>query len=352
MNNYSVYPLTPSSVERRKDEIVSLWNTNLSGNFVSRFDWFYKQNVCGFPETFIAEYTETGQVVGSNSLAPFYIKAFGKRIKIGVAVDFMIKQQFRVFGPALAIQKTILASIEKSDLNFVFAYPNKAAKGVFLRSGYEVIGEVNYLTKILKFRHKIKKLSGNNIIYNLLSRLIDYAMEGIERIIRNVCGNDYYTEQLKECDERVDALLKTFSNQREIVADKDSKYLNWRYSRNQAKDYFFFYLINKKNKLLEGYIVYCQEDQHITVWDIAFLRKKSMCVMLNEFSAHARKIGGNSISLTYLGDETLSKDLRINLFFNRKSNRCCVCYLNGGVVDRGEILNISNWLIFDGDLDL
>jgi hypothetical protein len=358
MKNYKIIEADPDSsidsLTKYYEDILNLWKNNLSDASDERFRWLYKHNSAGRTRTWLAIDEKDNEVVGCNSLYPRYICKNGERLKIGIAIDFAINKEHRVFGPALKIQRKITDNIRNAGFDFAFTWPNEASKGVFFRAGYRILGEARNWVKVLKAEPQIVKYIRIPLIPKISGYFIDKVLSFLDFIFIVRAPENLATETSKVCDSRFDELWKRGKLNYKIIGEKSSDYLNWRYASCKIEQYMFFCLVDKKSRVLRGYLVYSIKKNIATIWDLFTINNDDIVYLLSKFIVQMRKEKSSSISITCLENNHFEKIIKSLIFFKRASKRTCAIFLDKDCLEKEQkfILDKNNWFILDGEMDL
>lgn len=343
-----------NSIAKHSKDILTLWKNNLSGASGRRFHWLYDENPAGGAWTWLAADEGDKKIVGCNSLYPRYICKNGERLKIGIAVDFAINKEHRVFGPALKIQRAITNSVRKAGFDFSFAWPNETSKGVFLRAGYSILGEAGNWVKPLRTKPQLLKYVKVHFIAEVLGYFIDKSLRLLDSALLIKLPKHLISETLKASDKRFDALWEQGKGNYRIVEEKRSDYLNWRYADYNAEPYLFFCLTEKIGRALRGYLVYSVKDGIARIWDLFAADNRGISRILSEFIRQMSKSNINSISITYLENDFLKKIIKLHNFHKRITARTCAVFVDASYPQDGRklILDKNNWFLLEGEMDL
>lgn len=358
MKHYRITEVSPDSAKDsialcRKD-ILNLWKNNLSGSSEERFNWLYKENPAGGVWTWMAVDEDNNKTVGCNSLYPRYICKRGERLKIGIAVDFAINKEHRVFGPALKIQRAITSGVRKAGFAFSFAWPNDASKGVFLRAGYKILGEAGNWVKPLKTAPQLLRYIKIPFLAKMLGYFADKSLWLMDCLFLVNLPWHLTCEILKISDKRFDALWERGKTTYSIAEEKHSSYLNWRYTDCKAEPFQFFCLTAKESRELKGYLVYSIQNNIAKIWDLFAADNQEIAYLISEFIRQMRALKINSISITYLENGYLRGIIRRHNFSKRATTRACMVFIDANYPenDREFILDKNNWFLLEGDMDL
>lgn len=355
MANYTIIQVNPVEIDKYKDIIIGLWKINLSNGSDERFEWLYHKNPAGSAVTWLAKDEKTGEFVGCNSLYPREVRINGKIYKMGIAIDFAVNKNYRVFGPALQIEKTITANSKAAGFDFLFAWPSPSSTGVFIRAGYNVLGEVDSFVKLLRTKDKLLKVVKIPLFADLLAFFADCFLGVLPDLRYRLTKPGYFKgEIVKICGSEFDILWNQVKDDNEIKTDKSSTYLNWRYTHNNTEQYSFFSLIDKRDNTIKGFIVYSLKDKAVLVWDWVALKREYLDYLLSEFAVFLTGQNASTIFLAFLRNEASSIELKKHYFFRKIVKRPCVIFTDNKdlLAEVKTLVRQNKWWFTDGEMDL
>lgn len=344
MERYSA--IIVENIDDRKEEIHELWKDVILVSNENRFDWLYKENPVGQSFACIVIDNKSGATIGCGSVYRRDIFISGELVKMGIAIDFGVDEKHRVIGPALSIQRKLIEEAGKRDLDIIFAYPNKLASGVFVRAGYKRLGASNDFFRTLKFSEKIKVKISNPLMVGPGALLLDNLNRLYDAAYRLLFFNAHYAVILERADERFDRVFESSRRGYEIVEDRSSEFLNWRYLGGKGDKCRFYCLFDKKDGALLGYLNYSIHagNNEAIVKDIfPTVDHGHVRELLLRFSQEMRSQGLKFITVCYFGNEDLEKLFKKLLF--RKSNytREYVMYISPRLMEKsGHVLTDKN----------
>lgn len=155
MSKPSAYTTRPALIPEERSAILDLWRGNLGegGRMERKFQWFYEQAPTGAPLTLFlecrteADGSPVRAGVASAGRREFQLDA--ERLSAGVLVDMAVRQEHRTLGPALQLQKGLLATALQT-ASFVYGFPNPKAAPVFQRVGYQRLGMMRRHVRVLR----------------------------------------------------------------------------------------------------------------------------------------------------------------------------------------------------------
>src|SRR5262249_19020776 len=120
--------------------------------------------------------------------------------------------------------------------------------------------------------------------------------------------------------------------------------------------YRFFTLVrNDDHRQVVAYAAYCMQGSRAVIVDVfceSF--REQLAPLLLRLALQVRRDGAHSISLTFLGAEIVSRQLRALQFFRRADARNLVVSAGASLPAsaRAAVMDDSQWLVFEGDLDI
>lgn len=353
MPKYTVKKISGAEISAHRDAVANLWRSVLSNAaWDGRFEWLYEDNPAGHTTTWLAVVTESGEVAGCNSLYARRLYVHGKPVLMGIAADFAVHAAHRVFGPALQLQREIVAQSPGQGYSLNFAYPNKSGDAVFFRAGYQELGESNGFVKLLRTKSKIARRVHNATIAAIIGQIADAALRIGDRILTLSCCRSLCPEILHTCDQRFDVLWERTRAEYPVIGEKTSAFLNWRYTSCGTEKFRYFCLLDSSKTVLEGFIVFAIRDGVATIYDVFAVRNIALFKYLFlQFALSMRKYDVTSIIVNYLGDGSFRKLLRSVGFINRAHRRKCLLFSDSVLTGQG-VFDQQGWFIFDGEMDL
>jgi hypothetical protein len=284
----------------------------------------------------------------------------------GILTDFAVDRRHRLAGPAIILQRTIMAACREAGFDFLMGWPNAKSVAVMKRIGYTVVGTTRSWVKPLRttsrLGHMIASRFGTRlptwVTPDFLARIggpmLDQALftRDCARRLTHLLG--MRVTLVDRVDQRIDDLWAHAAGSH-IVGEKTSAYLNWRYSGFMTERYRYCLLTERRSDKVLGYAAYSLRGDAACIVDL-FVRDLDRHVdpLLLGLAAAMRWESVGSLSLTHFGTKRLSAHLRRVGFFDRGGDRPLIVWLPPGTSDelRACITNPENWLMADGELDL
>lgn len=349
MNRYTIIE---GNVKNNKEDIFPILKRNLEGASAQRYEWNYENCPYGNARCWLAKDENSGDLVGSAALFPRKIFIEDEPVYAAIAGDFTVDKKHRGFGPALKLLREIQSSLRNTKFRFIYGVPNELSRKLFLRIGYKEIGKFERFVKILKTEYKSKQYLPFLAHSKMLLRVIDFFIKIFSKENRYKKRVNYSVEMPKYFDNRFDVFWEKVSTQFDIIGERTSHFLNWRYIQSSYQEYKIFCILNEK-KEIAGYIVYYFEENMCHIVDILFVMLDDVLdSLLAEFSLFLRAKGKGSISIYYLGKGLLEKKLKeFNFHIVKKEDKHVLIY-SPNLSAETFLLDKKNWHFFQGDNDI
>lgn len=353
MAKYNIVRVESGEIGEYRDTILGLWRANLKRGSDERFAWLYTRNPKVKTVTWLAQDTTTGKFVGCNSVYVRTVSLNGALLQMGTAVDFAVNKEHRVFGPALQLQKTIVADSAVVGVDFLLAWPNVAGKGVFLRAGYEPLAEVLSFVKPLRTAEKLQQLVKHELCARFAGSVFDACL-CFQNFILGAAKPRGWSVRFYCSGEAVFGRYVTeFREAPQALMHRDGAFLDWRYSRFPVSPYEVCVLCDGSGRTRSVIVFSCERHVAI-VSDLMFDGHDSLGCIVSSFTAYMRRRGMKTISLIALHNGLFEKRLRAVGFWRTSTERPCLFFAHSPEVKRTLVASVlhDEWRVMDGDLDL
>lgn len=342
--------ITKADIEKDRDDILRLWESNFPGIPRERYEWIYKNNPGGFTSCWVAK--NDGNVIGSTALFPRRLFMNGQAVTAGIAGDFSVLKKFRLLGPALSLQKAVLSGYTNEGFDLIYGLPNEKSLDIVKRTGYSVVGEILNLTRPLKSLYYLKKKIHFPIIPGLVQKPVDLAIKLLARESFFKHQKESSCELLSMFDSRFDALWEKALPNFAIIGERTSSYLNWRFINSPHSSYSIFIVKRVANLDIQGYIVFNRVDNKVNIDDMLCIDDDTLDILLSEFILSMRREGIESISIRLSGRIDLVRKLQSYGFSIRGSEGKLVVLFPEGSPFSRYVTDIDNWYMMAGDNDI
>lgn len=322
-----------------KDLILEFWKDNLPGTPPGRFDWM-QENPAGPAIWFFAFEETNNELVGTISIMPREMVLNGKLIKAGIVGDFMVSNDYRVFGPALSLQKVVLESMSIYGFDYVYTIPNQASFKMNQRAGYvDAVKLVHFIKPLRSAQYLQKYLNGKLPVY--LGYVLDFVLKIFSRESYFLSGRHF--DEIKIMNDSFDVIWEEVRKvETGLYGNHSAKYINWRYLRNPLSAFKIIALRSKSGDALLGYIIFSIVNEKIEIYDILSLKNSYKNKLLKKVIHIARREKCQSIYIRLVENSLDLNWVRRFMFFNAKNDISVLVY--------GEDVSIFNqWAFSEGD---
>jgi len=349
MNKYTIIE---ANVEIDKEDILPILKRNLEVASSQRYDWNYENCPHGNARCWLAKCEQSNSAVGSAALFPRKLFINGEPTYAAIAGDFAIDERHRAYGPALKLQREIQSRASDTGFRFIYGAPNDLSRMFFLRIGYKEIGKFKRYIKLIKTEKVPKEYLPPILQHKIVSKMVDLVTSIISKEQRYKKNFKYSVEMPEFFDERFDIFWKKASKQFNIIGERTTNFLNWRYKQSSSQEYKIFCILDDE-KDIAGYLVYFLKDNICHVVDMLFITSEDVLnSLLAEFSLYARANEMGSIVIRYLGNRLFEKKLKEFNFFMTKKEEANVVIYSSSISSESHLLDEKNWHFFTGDSDV
>lgn len=332
-----------------RQELVRFWQKFMVSDYTdSRIDWLYGKNPDGPTTTWLAFPEGRDEIAGCGSIYPRTFNFRGKPVRTAIAVDFAVDQKYRVFGPALAIQKSILSHLKDSGYELAFVYPNKESSKLFQRAGYNYIGKAQGWLLVIDAAYVVSKFTRSSVAKSIIPNILNKLIFAHHYLLLKRNHFNYIGEISNDCPDNVNALWDKEKENYNAIPNKSSSYLNWYHTENTHYEYKYYFVYDKHNHNLKGYVIFSIQDNYIEITDIFPSTEKHLSILLWHFIKEMRKQKATALRIAFYGDERFQRLIRRFGFIQRDSSRdYLICPLTtSGESYMSDIVNMQSVYLF------
>ncbi len=242
------------------DVVVGLWRGNLGREerLAAKYEWFYRGCPFGAPAVELLRHEPTASWVGVASAGPRRLVWNGREIAAGVLVDLAVAQEHRSLGPALSLQKALLAEGHRR-FELLYGFPNPKAAPVFKRVGYAQLGEATRYARVLRHRRYIEKVLPKRVPKiaaapaGMLLDLVPVA-RGLPAVRR------LRTTWTSKVDPRMNDLWRSSDEGDVPIAVRDTTFLAWRFDRAPLGRTEYLLVTERGTETLRAWFA-CEADE-------------------------------------------------------------------------------------------
>jgi hypothetical protein len=353
------YAVTTLRMADHRKSLIRLWenfdNPRIADLAAERLSWFYDQNPLGPAKTWLVS-GDDDRIIGCGSAFPWNKHVNGRTVMAGVSSDFAVDPKGRTAGPALALQRSVLAGSAPAGFEFLVGAANHKSRAVCLRAGYQAIGAVYRWVKPLQAEYWLSRHVKSPFLTKAAASLVAWALALLDRWRRMGLPSAGSCEDLEKADARFDELWNRTKDRYRIAGERSARYLNWRYTACPEIKYRFYALFGRDDQRLSAYLIYSIEEQKVMAVDLFAETPQSTAIdsLLLEFADRMRALGRHSVELAYFGNVTFEKHLRRLGFFRREERQTIVLYAGTTGPDdlRTTLSGKDNWFLLGGEMDV
>lgn len=329
-----------------RDSVLDLWSKNFPEGSADRYEWLYERG----PAHGWLLRDEQDRTVGGAGMMVRTVRAEGRTLAAGQAIDMNVDREHRTAGPAIALARNGVADLRSARFDFLYAFPNALSIPILRRVGYEVVGPLGRWAKPLSLRH--------------------FAAEGNRpwlRGIPSICSTPLLALGSREIyplrfrgllagvtdlfDGRVDALWEKVASRWNVMGERTAGYLNWRFAGAPVTHRIYF--VASGDGGWRGYLVYHFRGRMAYVSDFLFDGPETFDLLWGGFLRLMRSGQAQGVVTLFLGDETVTRRLRRFGFWRRPCDWSLLVAADRQrrQEDLASLFTPSNWYLTRADID-
>ena len=322
-----------------KQQILEFWKEYLPGTPPRRFEWM-QENPAGPAIWFFAFEENKKELAGTVSIMPREMVLNGKLVKAGIVGDFIVSNSYRVFGPALNLQKTVLESMSILGFDYVYTVPNQASIKMNQRAGYiSAVKLVQFVKPVRSAQYLQKYLNDKLSIY--VGYVLDFALKIFSK--ETWFFSTGHFDEIKTVNASFDAIWDEVKKlETGLIGNHSAEFIDWRYFKNPISAFRLITLRSKSEGKLLGYIIFSMIDGKIEIYDIFSLKKSNKNKLLRKIIHVARREKCQAIYIGLVENSLDIRNLQRFMFFNSKNDISILVF--------GEDVSIfSQWAFSESD---
>ena len=250
------YHVVDGDVRDHRDDFLEVCRRGREDRerFVEKYDWFYRSCPWGEPQLCLLRFGADGPFVGAAAIGrrPMFID--GRPIRAGVLVDLVVDAAHRSLGPALVLQREVLARA-LAEFDFVYGFPNPKAVRVVTRVGYSIVDEIVRCSRVLRHATYLQRM-----LPSPLARICGAVLDATDHCIdafRELARGRLAIEWRDEPDPRMQQLWETVTPTEGLAGSKCNRGLGWRFSSSSAQRARYLLVSKRAGGPLEAWFA-CQ----------------------------------------------------------------------------------------------
>ncbi len=347
--NYTVCRL---SNESDKQQLLKCWNENRVTTLDGKYQWSYEDNPAGRAIIFLAKENQTDECIGCFALLPRRVFVGGARLRAGVARDFFVAEKYRILGPAVKLARRLTVTVKENEFDLICAFPNKNAAPVVERAGFKRLGSYVRMTRIIRTSELLRKRHFSKPLLKLLSPLLDAALRLFAFETWHRPRGGFTCQEVEPSDERFDRLCTKARSRFQVMGERTSEFLVWKYSRSPDVTYKIHTISRANEKELLGYIIHCIDDGSIDIRDFILPEDEAAVrVLMTQFLKYARSASVNSVVVHFIENRELISLFKKSGFTRTQCDRDFYYYCTEEVLKEFPHLgDPESWLLSNGEV--
>ena len=352
MNKIANYKICRLSNENGQDAFLKFWNENHQKRLDEKYARWYQANPAGKATVLVAKDSDDS-LIGCFAVFPRKVSINGTSLRVGLAGDFLVHEKHRVLVPAIKLAKALVSLVREGEFDLIYGFPNRSAEPVMKRAGFKCLGPRTRLVRILGVSAYLKRFRLYKYVGRLLSPLLDVAVRllSFETWYRFKAG--FICEEIDTFDRRLDGLWMKSNSRFQAIGERTSELLGWRFPKQPGAERRIFVISSTDRTELKGYIVYCIDEQSISIEDFVLPEdKKATRVFIAHFLRYVRNESVRSVVVQFLENKGLLEVFKRFGFVERKSD--WNIYYYGSERTSGKFPDIAdqeNWFLSGFDTE-
>ena len=356
------YTLVDGDPHAHKAEVVDLLNRNLIPSreeVLARYTKYYETNPDGPPLLVLARESTTGRYVGTCAIFPTRLSIAEESVLGGVSGDFAVDADHRGFGPALAIQRALLARLGERGLSYLYGVPNPFSEAITRRVGYRDLGRITRFVKVFRLGVVIERHVSRPGLARVAAGVSSFTADPLlslasrDRFARR--SKRFSVERPSAFDERFAGLWEAARRQGRITSHRDTASMNWRFDKPDIGGTNRHPLVAVfAGDRAVGYVVYRTSGGVCDVLDVSAVPSREVVdTLLSAFVADARRGGVAAIDIRYFGPRSLlTRRLRAFGFLALEHSDGLCVFVEDGAAREQELTAPGNWCLFESAQDI
>lgn len=345
------YTVTRADLVADRQAIFEIWRQHQTTEPTDRYEWLYTANPLGQPSCLLLR-DGSGAVIGTAGLTQRDFFYRGNHLRGGHTIDLVVDRTHRSAGPAVQLQRALVGGLSLAHVGFLYGTPIRAAELVQRRVGFQSLDSLHRWTKPLRFGEKLHEIIPVTGFRKIAGYFLDHAAALLSGELFFKRSRNWRPAMETGFDSRFDALWAHAKRQFEIIGDRSSAFLSWRFGQHTPTTYRIFSLSNSQGTLA-GFVVFSCTGTTANIADFMFAMPQQLRPLLLGFSCKMRSEGMSDIALTCITSPTIAATLRRSGFFRRPEKSCVLIYSPPNESESLRLLsNPNNWFFTDADRDV
>lgn len=335
---------------RDADEVIRIWRQHHTGDPSARYRWLFQAPEAEASCLLLRD--ANGDAIGTTSLVVRRFRRGGDVIVAGHTIDLVVDPRYRSGGPAIQLQRALLALADERRIGLLYGAPVRAAELIQRRVGYRVLGQLHRWRKSLDAAHDLTPRISLQWLCRLIGWLADRMISVYSGEVLLAMRGRWSVSIESHFGDGFDDLWSRVRGRTEIIGERTSAYLRWRFGPGAPRDCRVFCLSDGGGRLA-GYIVYSCSEDGADVADLLFADTRSLRALLAHFSRAMRREGMKHITVNTLEPPSVAAALKRAGFFQRPQQANVLVWTSEELArSLPELQQPENWFLTDADRDV
>ena len=314
-----------------------------------RYDWLYRRNPHGKARGWIARDTTSGTFVGVAAAFPRRLLLRGAPQLAWVLGDFCISEHYRSLGPAVQLQRALLAAVaEEPGLAGWYDFPSHSMAAVYKRLGVIEQASLVRMAQPLRVDRVLAHALGSTLLARWLAPIGNiWLAVGVQR--KGIDASVSIEFHIGKFGDEFTSLAREASPSYDACIERSAEYLNWRFAENPLERYEC--LVAREAGRLTGYAIFTHNAEDAILVDLFGIKQESIFGRLLGFLAkHLQKRGAATISAPIVEGHPWRNVLQEAGYRVRETSPFVVC---PGTSSTAQVFKTPRgpWYLMHGDRD-
>ncbi|HZO14881.1 MAG TPA: hypothetical protein VFB62_16515 [Polyangiaceae bacterium] len=319
------------------------------------FRWTYRDAADGAATALMLESRghRKPEAIGWIGLQPRTLFADGRALRAALLLNLVVTPEHRTVRPALMLQRHA-HRIARANFDVSLGYPNQAALGGFLRSGYHHLGPIRRYAAVLRHAPMLERRGLPPPVSTLAGGAADVVLAAVRRRRWLRWTSRFALEWPAEVDARFDRLwLRTLEADAGVLGRRDAALLRWRYLENPSERYSVAALVRNPSGELCGYAAVTRDGSRVHLSDLCALDDHSLGVLVDALLEVFYREKASVVDVCFLGRATVRELLLARGFRAREVVRHAIVDASPTAgLDPSLLADSGRWHLTAGDGDL
>jgi len=333
-------------------EVEGVWH-RCFGESPRRFENYV---VNPYGEGMIWVYRPDGHAIhGAFGLHSQRLSLGGKVHSVGQIGNLGVDTEYRLTGPAVRLQRALLASRAESDRTLIFGATEEAIP-LLRRTGCKPVGTAQRWVKILRSESQLSQRLRPAWLAKVAAPVVDAGLR--------ISSREMFTPRSAGAtvgfgyafDSRFDRLWERVGSRFPIATQRTSEYLTWRFHGGEKSSFQTFWMADAQGELM-GYVVFeVLGNSTVEVADVMFDGTPALDRLLSEFLRQMRspEYRPTAITLVCFGMDLLGERLQKFGFKSRPEKTQTLVFGDPATLNEADpyLFDTQRWYLSGADMDV